>query len=40
MAYPHLERGVRVIDRFAELSGVAIAWSSKKNARRAGARGR
>lgn len=26
MAYPHLERGVRVIDRFAELSGVAIAW--------------
>jgi len=25
MAYPHLERGVRVIDRFAELSGVAIA---------------
>ena len=26
MAYSHLERGVRVIDRFAELSGVAIAW--------------
>jgi TRAP-type mannitol/chloroaromatic compound transport system permease small subunit len=26
MAYPQLERGVRLIDRFAELSGVAIAW--------------
>jgi TRAP-type mannitol/chloroaromatic compound transport system permease small subunit len=26
MAYAQLERGVRLIDRFAELSGVAIAW--------------
>ena len=26
MAYAYLERGVRAIDRFAELSGVAIAW--------------
>ena len=26
MAYSLLERGVRVIDRVAELSGVAIAW--------------
>ena len=26
MAFCHLERGVRVIDRFAEVSGVAIAW--------------